>query len=308
MRTGLIFILFAGFVFSCQKIEKIEKAGDITPKIILNCASAEGDNFIFYVHRSLSVLDNASIKPIKTAVVKLFADGVLLETVKYDALEEAYVSNFTAQLDVVYSVEVSAKGYATVTAKTKLPKDVVISSVGLEIKGKRWSGWSSDTFGNFENGKLKLSFKDEPGVRNYYMVEISDEWTNSSGMNQYYSTSWETSRPDVESLTSYNQNNSSYAQQFFFADDFDNGKELVIDFNSSNPYNTFRNYKDSILGYHVKIVHLTEDYSKHIYTMGLTNQNQDNPFQEPVQIFSNVSGGYGIFGAFSGDEKFIKFP
>ena len=45
----------------------------------------------------------------------------------------------------------------------------------------------------------------------------------------------------------------------------------------------------------ISVSHLSENYYKFIKTRQLYNENDGNPFAEPVQIHSNVKNGVGIF-------------
>jgi hypothetical protein len=53
-------------------------------------------------------------------------------------------------------------------------------------------------------------------------------------------------------------------------------------------------------GNHRKVIYfrlysITEDYFKYIQTLNQYYKNYDNPLSDPVQVYSNVTGGYGIF-------------
>lgn len=70
-----------------------------------------------------------------------------------------------------------------------------------------------------------------------------------------------------------------------------NGKGIGYPFWDSNLYPP--NSKTVL---YFKLYSITEDYYNYIQTYILYQQNYNNPLADPSQVFSNVQGGYGIFG------------
>jgi len=44
-----------------------------------------------------------------------------------------------------------------------------------------------------------------------------------------------------------------------------------------------------------ELLHVTEDFYRYQQSIRLQQENDGNPFAQPVQVFSNVQGGYGLF-------------
>ncbi|MBO4741668.1 MAG: DUF4249 family protein, partial [Bacteroidales bacterium] len=48
--------------------------------------------------------------------------------------------------------------------------------------------------------------------------------------------------------------------------------------------------------YYVEVVSISESLYKYLSTLNNYYDSQNNPFTEPVQVFTNIRGGLGIFG------------
>ena len=77
----------------------------------------------------------------------------------------------------------------------------------------------------------------------------------------------------------------------FFKDDFFDGKTYTIDANAE--YLNLYSYK---IKFYVKLYSLSEDNYKYRLSYGKFIESGNNPFAEPVQVYNNIDGGYGIFG------------
>lgn len=49
----------------------------------------------------------------------------------------------------------------------------------------------------------------------------------------------------------------------------------------------------------VQVLYVSETYYKHLRSALLHEHTQENPFAEPVNIYSNVENGYGVFAGYS---------
>lgn len=298
----VLIILTLGLT-QCQKIEKIENAGAISPRLIVNCVAEEGESFIFTINKSLSALDNAPMRTFKNAKIVLYAPGGISETITYDPTYEVYFSKtMFAEYGKTYSIKVSAPGLETVFSEMVMPNPVQITKSELKLIGltSNQSGGSTYYSKYFDNGILKISLDDEPGKSNYYMLQLTSKWEGKTiyrGSNHY----WVSNYPDIESV--YSSNGSG--QSFFFDDGLFDGKEIQLELKTAYKYNFYGSNTDSLVGYDITLYKLTEDLSRHWITVLKSRENEENPFQDPVQIYSNIKGGYGVFAGKSQLEKFV---
>lgn len=308
-KYSSIFVLILVLATGCSKYEKIEKSGTITPKLIINCVAAEGDQFVFNVSKSLNAIDNAPMKTYKYATLKLYGNGVLKEVMKYNASFETYFSDTTvARAGVKYTLEATAPGLESVNAELILPEKVVIDDVLVEIKGIDKKLNSGSYYNNiFKSGKISVKFQNKKDRPDYYMLSLEDHWSANGGPRYYGFSSWKSTYPNVESIADYMSQNGG--QFFFFKDDFNDGKQINFELTTSSEYNYIGGGSaDSLEKYRINLYSLTEDYYKHLFTIKTAQSNEGNAFTQPTQIFCNIKNGYGIFGAMWMDQKDVLFP
>ena len=49
----------------------------------------------------------------------------------------------------------------------------------------------------------------------------------------------------------------------------------------------------------VGLLHINKDYFKYLKSLNTYENVQDNPFAEPVNLYSNVKNGYGFFTTYA---------
>lgn len=304
-------ILWAAALIStmaaCRKIEKIEKSGTVKSKLVVNCiAGYPGgiDGLYFDVSKSLSAIDNAPIKTFKYAKIEITTGSGLKETVLYDAIEDTY---FTKTIKIIagetYNMKATAPGLDPVSATMQFPKIIGNFTVSFQAKGIKYYTEPSTNWyqKRMESATIKLSFEDSDPAENSYILQIQPKW--ASGKSWYNTLGWQTNRPNTE----HTVGGYGAGENWFFTDGFDNGKTIDLEFTTSNSYLEVGNLTDSIIGFEIELKHVNPDLSKYWYTIQKAEENQDNPFEEPVQIYSNIQGGYGIFGGFITRVKTVPF-
>ncbi len=304
--ASLILIVFS----QCQKIEKIENAGNITPKIVANCILTDSNNFFITVTKSLSALDNAPIKPIKTAKVEVFDSKGNSEILVYNPAVLAYEGTVMRAIEgEKYKVVISAKGFETVTMETNMPKEVKIKTTKFKIQGLNRiyynTGVKDEYYIYYKSGKLTVTFDDDPNEENYYILSLEEYWEGSAGSTRWGNSRWECKFPGVET-TSDPFTGGGY--QYYFKDGVFNGKTIQLDFTTPEGDNNYAGGStDSVIGYFVKLNHVSADLSKHWLTVDKAKMAGSNPFEEPVQIYSNVKNGYGILGGKTQSTAYVSF-
>lgn len=303
----------AGFIINCQKVEKIEMAGSITPKIIANCVVDEGIPFVFTISKSLSALDNAQLRPLKSAVVELSDNKGNKETIKYSAIDEAYISNMVAQAETNYTLKISAPGLKTVTSQMTLPKNLNATAGKVNIKGKKVEDYGSYRYISCQNIELNLSIADESSEKNNYIFEI--EAVYGSGNTDVPYWNWNCTYPTVEKVSPFDNFSSTNKLRFYLRDDLFNGKKIDLSitadkmdygFTGSGLY--LGNENDSIVGFNIVVRKVPDDLYLHWNSVDKAQENEGNPFEEPVQIYTNILGGYGIFSGYREEQFYLPLP
>ncbi|MCB9277690.1 MAG: DUF4249 domain-containing protein [Lewinellaceae bacterium] len=259
------------------------------PLTVLNGHFSTSDKtFSLLVSSSRGILDTAAFGLPKNAAVTLLKDGVPVTDFSWKEESFKYAStSFTGfgQTGALYRLEVSVPGMPPAYAEQTMPAPVEIQRAEVKPDG----AISAD--GDRVDG-LTVDIKDPAGVENYYAVQLLVRDTVVSPPDTFayeYRVFLDTNDP----LVSYAEN-----QLLIFSDASFEGKTASLNFYSYDQLDrqkmVLRLYALTREGY--LYLRSKEDYE---------NAN-GNPFAEPVTVFSNVEGGYGIFMVSAATEKIIN--
>lgn len=176
---------------------------------------------------------------------------------------------------------------------------------------KKWSPvWATDTMPevvSFELENAKLEYpRDDRSPNGGYVDIVID---NKSDRNQTYQVA-------VSSVLKYHDGRESSSRlvhssierpvenldleifgssrsDLFNSDEFSADGRLRIRFSFNSQFGPYKKESSSLLL--VRLTTLSNHYSNFIKSSDQYSANEDNPFVEPVEIYSNVENGYGIF-------------
>ena len=251
---------------------------------------------------------------IRDAVVRVYRDGELLETLVYidsesgndDAPVSPY-SIYTSQTSKPeyghkYRIEVQIPGFRTAYGETSLPAPVEIELADTS---------SADTGYGFRQMNVKLRFRDPADEDNYY------RFTAPARFGIYYG---DHSQPfDPEQKVYIRADDLSYGalndpiitpvkeDDFFgmylqneyliFNDELIRGREYTLSLTYSG-MDVRTEYYEFILAL-FRLNSITRDLYLFLQSYSAYEQTQDNPLAEPVPVYTNVTNGLGIVGALS---------
>ena len=285
--------------FACETTEKIDDFPLRPSKLVVNCFFDSDSIWEFQVSKSLSVLDNADIKLINNATIKLFKDSELIETITEQSDDGWYKSvNNLPEIGNDYSIEVTSPDFKSkLFATDYAPVAIPVNNVSITITDSMfWDNYNYDNImystGNIK-GNFDITISDPVNTENYYQLSIFSfdtvykYWDESS---EYHITKRELSissdDPSVENDRDYNSN-------LIFTDLFFDGKnyKLKVDFEDWNA----RTEKQ----YYIELVSFSKSGYLYRKSNDAYDQSQNDPFAEPVMIYCNIENGYGIFSGYS---------
>ncbi|PID67519.1 MAG: hypothetical protein CR968_06255 [Flavobacteriia bacterium] len=260
------------FEFSVP-IEVEPHESKIAPGALLgNMVNNENQNNI-YVSRSKGALDNTNTPLyLSDATVTLTSgNDVFIYTESQD-----HPGLYTPEDEIVftagqqYELTVEKSGFQTVFASQTFPAQVPIISA------------------TYDNEFLKVKFKDTAQQQDYYAVEM------------FRITPSGTAPCDLKPFGSNTINSSTnYARLLFSDETFDgNNYEFKARFETQG--------NNDGTQYIVYLHHITADYYKYDKALGMNNDVGNNPFAEPVIMYTNIEQGYGIFGMSNTSEFMIE--
>jgi hypothetical protein len=199
-----------------------------------------------------------------------------------------------------YKVVAKAPGLPDATASTTVPDLIRID--GLDTT--RILVAPNPYYPDLSNVRMicKINFTDPGNEINYYLVTVCK-------ISQYWYTVISNIRIDTQDpIVEEKLANVNGVYAIAFPDKVINGKKCSLQFSiDANeigmPFVDDRPRSDGIPYLdHKKVVYfrlysITEGYYRYIQTLNLYKKNYGNPLTEPVMIYSNINGGYGIFTA-----------
>lgn len=285
MKKILLFIT-AIIIVSCEKT--IEFNGTVEePKIVINSIFDNSKNLTVSVAESRSIMDGKSLRILSNAVVKV-SDGTNEHTLLFVADKNIFESGFKPKINKKYSITASYPGYSSISSSSYCPDTVkqVTHTVSSYRKNSEL------------RNKYNIEFNDlNPNKENYYLITVDniapgkeDEFDNNIQIRS--------NDNNIVNRDPYSDEDEEYFDYLLISDNnFEDGK-ISVNFSvrttesylkpdeSSNFYNYYEN---------LNVYHLTYEAFQYIKTLELYPDSKDNPFAQPVQIYTNIDNGLGIF-------------
>lgn len=269
---------------SCRKVIEI----DLPPadsKVVVNSFFTDGNPIKVHLSKSIGVLDNI-IPECNNATIILLINNVKTDTLYPD--NGYYYSHVLAERRKNYSLIVHVPDMDSVFCEDIIPEKTILQncictdSVLIDEDG-------------FIINELKLDFKDYAGP-SFYEVELSPKDT----VNNYITGLWfkKNTDPVITStgLLDY------HPKTLIFSDKMFDGKQcslkIYFAYNWEPNFRLklfFRSVSESYFKYKEKQIAYLFSLDADIFT-GMS---------EPINLYSNINGGYGIFAGYSSDEKII---
>jgi len=280
----LIFFVLISSLSSCQKVIDIELP-ETDPKIVVNSFFTDNSRIKVHLSKSIGILESTA-PDITDASVVLREKGVIIDTMYLES--GYYYSHILAERNNKYTLEVTTPGIKSVFCEDIIPEKTVLQSCIYT---------DSVLFDEYANpiNELKLDFQDVTGP-SFYEIELEAK----DVIQNYKIVTWfvHNSDPVITStgLLDYNP------RTLIFTDKMFDGKHCSVKIYFANdPYPiydlkiSFRSVSESYYKY-------KEKQFAYLYSL---HQDIFNGMSEPINLYSNITGGYGIFAGYSSDEKVI---
>lgn len=256
------------------------------------------DRSLVHVTHTVGILENTNALPIKDAKVELYGNGELFQVYEYkklneldDEIEDLYVAETPKSFEpnTNYELRVSSPTYGSVVANQQFSQVTPIISAVYEEEG------IVDEFGD-RTDEVAIKFKDEAGKKNYYLAQVFGVYRGNASPTQtfnYTSLAYLSPADPISEEGSFGN--------LLLSDATFDGKEYELKMAA------FGLEKENSLKEIIVILFtISEDrflYEKSVVTQ---QENDGNPFAEPVIIHENVSQGNGIFTMSSGSVFTIE--
>lgn len=302
MKKISLFLLLVIIFSSCESIIEIELENK-EPTIVVKSLFAPftppyPQEFKFDITSSINILDTINSKiNITNANVLLYENGILVETVAYIDTAGYYVSSIFPQTGNEYRLEVSAPNYPSINCSNIVPERVIIDTASV-----------INYIGTDANGapmaEITLSFSDNENEVNYYEISATSPGTLTGYFRLSANDDAITSESYYPSVLMFDRKNPAFLP---FKDIKFNGTQKELKIIYTPPYSLYvsENNETRFIDSHlieINLYSVSEDYYKYraTYLQHINNQNGDVLFgmNEPINVYSNIENGYGIFAAY----------
>jgi len=282
---------------TCTKIIEIDFP-EHEPKLVVNSLFTDGQRIRVHLSKTASAFDY-STPTVENGLVRLFCNDEEIDTLIFN--NGYYYSDVVALRNEKYSLFVSVPDMESVSSEDIIPEKTLIESYV-----HRDSIMMDDN--NHPVMQLDLEFTDKPGPDFYELSVIADYYV--AGFNYRHSVGFKYSTDPVlvsTGLLDY------YSESIVFTDELFDGEQTSIKANywiqtgempliGEGPeygyilFVSLRSISESYYNYIRKQIIYQYSLESNIFT-GLP---------DPVHMYSNITGGYGIFAGYSSDNKTIN--
>ena len=301
---------------SCEQVIKPDLP-EHTPRLVLNAFFTADGIWTAHVDRSSGILDSRPLheRSVADATVELLAGDRVIEEMRF--LEAARVYAFedsTLEVGETYSLQVSAPGFATIRATDTIPKPVPTSILSYRTDTSVRS--ESETSGEFS---IELEIQDPPGEANYYQISVYQVSTGRGAWR--YEEILSTKDP---SIIADNGVDESPVEEGAFSGEAPYFKDTLFDGRTHEielTYDGVLILREGIAQEEVaedgqepakqktylQVLYISAAYYEYLKTARLHDSTRDNPFAEPLSVYSNVENGYGICAGYSSQTFELVF-
>jgi hypothetical protein len=293
-------------MLSCEKDITVD-APQHEVKLVVNSITGMNMPFTAIVGKTAGILDLTTPESylVSNAVVLLYENNVVKDTLEFNPTTNRYhAKNKTiAKAGFSYRLTATAPGFNTAEAETTMPANIIIESISRRLNVR------ADADSNMYD-EVKIRFTDDAATSNYYMVKFTRPFNNRGDIHyedMYCMRSLDTDidrRTDVDPILF----EDCIDREFMMTDKRFKGpvKELIV---------FIRNHElepvsDTVVNRQYKAVaelkNITADQYNYRKSNGAYHDSEDNPFAEPVLVFTNIQNGYGLFSTYNLSRDTIR--
>ncbi len=331
MKKSILIILSIIFVAtSCHKVIDLD-VSDAEKKIVINGILYPDSIVRVNISRSLGVLeeDSTEFQFLNKATAKLYENDNYIETLVFDSLG-FYHSTIIPDLTKKYKLEVESEGIEKAVGRIELVNPIEFAISDMEYSVEEITETITMDYENFEDDfesfdttfiqvyfNCKFNIPDPADQENYYAIVA---YSYSADIGELIAFTYDENNEEViydgffmeESEMQavhahyYIENNYTFIENSSF---YDNGFQILKD-NLFSGQNLSLNMNISFRTFdlqpiYMKMYSIPKDYIDYIKSEEKYWQAHENPYTQPVNVFSNIENGFGIFTAFGLHEQII---
>ncbi len=305
-----VVILLISINFSCEKVIEMD-IKNTQIRIVANSIITPDSTISVHLTRSRHILDNANIEVLKNATIKLYEDNVFIGQLNYSG-GGIYNIDYKPKENGEYKIEVEHDSYDNVVATTKIPIKIPI----VQVSGST----IINEYGN-DSYSIGVTINDPNDEENYYLLRC--RYKNQHKVYDPDLIIYDTVYVSADTVvidtiyggqTIVEKNEYIYlgADEVSLAESYPEGGLLLSDelFDGSNyefrgsfnrwsfesyDYGEDGNTSNDTVKVYIELYSINSDLYKYAQSYNKHFDSQGDPFAQPVNVYTNIENGIGIF-------------
>ncbi len=297
MRRYKLFV-FVFLILACSK--ELDLNLDSTGnKLVIQCTFSTGSGFEAFFSKTANI--TGEYENIGKLEISVLENGKIIHSSETDT--NCWKFKYSPGKECQYKIEVSDESGNAIYAESRIPELVPLIGASLT----RTERTITPGEGPVTCGEVTVTFFDPADQENYYRVIVY------SGENtKDYWTNFAQSDPVLE-----NEGDLDYgAKSIFFSDELINGEAYSLRIISPDVEGYYSYGKWEFSPHYIKFQSITKEYylylkylTRHLHNQQLLYDDPDVDMLflgEPIDMYSNIENGYGIFSGYSSVNQKLK--
>lgn len=307
MKKKIIYFIIIVLSISCSKEIKLKQIS-VESRLVLNGFICPDSLVSVNVRKTTGILSDEN-PIIENATVSLYKNNRFIENLPHIGNGNYKSNKIYPQVDSIYTVEVKAEGLPTVKATDTIPQKTPILSC-TKTFGETYDEYG-DTYSDYE-----IEIKDAEN-KNYYELFFAWQYSPNEVFSSYF-INFQDGLEIADPVLKSDSELDTYPFTYIFSDNYFNGQV----------YNMKNKFRAAFVQVEVKSGLLPTDFDnyavlkttssvyfnyrkywlRHSYNQQQSDGLEDPLFSfyvgTPIEMYSNVENGYGIFAAYN--QTFFK--
>lgn len=290
-------ILLIIAALSCESVVEFD-AEEIEKKLVVNSLFTADSSILVNLSESRSLFEPREnlVVYVENARVDLYGNGEYIEELVFLDSGNYISPSHLVEVRKVYEVQISSPTLGSASAVNTVPDLIEIDSVEYY-----WNFGKTEYEQSFH--QMIIHFTDPDLTTNYYEIAIHYEYLDSIWFFGYPAGSYTLFSPDPVINSEIDTKNPFFWSKYLvFSDELFNGKSYSLQVNFYNFLQSDEYTRNLIT---LDFNSISKEYYQYRKKMLLYNRSKSTSvwedIVEPVMIYSNIDGGYGIFAGYQSD-------
>lgn len=294
------FILLTVLLSSCEKEVEIAKK-DSNKCIVANALITENQPIEVMVSRGIDYVGGRNSLAMNNANLFVYHNDTLLEEINGTNDGGFYYTSVVPKANETYTIKVDCQHYPTATATATIPNPVQIEVLQADSVHVYLDDYYSD-YESYSN--VVVSITDTTSDLRYYLITATGYYCPNNNPDTIKTHSLTLI---CNNATAKTTSMTDILNHMFESSDVEHvqTKEYILlsnkDWHGSSATISFEVRHSSAIPPDINVMSFTEDYYKYFIAKEYLKNSDDEDFMfsEPVNVYSNVHNGLGLFAGYN---------